>query len=241
MSQKAELSNHPLPEALTGRVISYLNVFRMVLSIGLLAALFAGFVTAPQLEEKIAVAGAVLISYSFMAIYLTIQARRRTAQPFFLAKISLFTDVFFLSILLSMFGGLESGIAVLLIFTSASAAILLPLRLALLFASLVVLVFIGESSAGMFFQGETPVELVQAGLYGATTFTITIVVNVYSYVLRIYTHLCSKIICITGYQCDSVRCKIRIIGVGNRAACTNFRKNIGCSQINCEIIDNIVM
>jgi two-component system sensor histidine kinase PilS (NtrC family) len=184
MSQKAELSNHPLPEALTGRVVAYLNVFRMVISIGLLFALFAGFVTTPLLEDKIAVAGAILVAYSFMAIYLTIQARRRSARPFFLAKISLFTDVFFLSILLFMFGGLESVIAVLLIFTSASAAILLPLRLALLFASLVVLVLIGESSAAIFFQGETPVKLIQAGLYGTTTFTITIVVNLLSHWLK---------------------------------------------------------
>ncbi len=184
MNQKAELSNHPLPEALTSRVIAYLNIFRLVISIGLLAALFAGFVSTPQLEDKSPIAIAILIAYSLIAIYLTIQARRRTARPFFLAKISLFTDVFFLSILLSLFGGLESGIAILLIFTSASAAILLPLRIALLFASLVVLVFIGESSAGVFFHGETPVELVQAGLYGAMTFTITIVVNLLSHWLK---------------------------------------------------------
>jgi len=192
MSQKAELSNHPLPEALTGRVVSYLNVFRMVISIGLLLALFAGLVTTPQLEENSAVAGTILISYSFMAIYLAIQAHRRTARPFFFARISLFTDVFFLSILLSMFGGLESGIAVLLIFASASAAILLPLRMALFFASLVVLVFIGESSVGIFFHGETPVELVQAGLYGATTFTITIVVNLLSHWLKDFRLFAAK-------------------------------------------------
>ena len=192
MSQKAELSNHPLPEALTGRVVSYLNVFRMVISIGLLLALFAGLVTTPQLEDNSAVAGTILISYSFMAIYLAIQAHRRTARPFFFARISLFTDVFFLSILLSMFGGLESGIAVLLIFASASAAILLPLRMALFFTSLVVLVFIGESSVGIFFHGETPVELVKAGLYGATTFTITIVVNLLSHWLKDFRLFAAK-------------------------------------------------
>ena len=82
MSQKAELSKHPLPEALTGRVVSYLNAFRLVISLGLLFALFAGFVTAPQVLDKTAIAGTTLIAYSIMAIFLAYEARRRTARPF---------------------------------------------------------------------------------------------------------------------------------------------------------------
>ena len=82
--------------------------------------------------------------------------------------VTLFTDLLFLSVLLFIFGRLESGIAVLLIFASASAAMLLPMRIALFYASLVVLAFIGEALVSWLLQGEQITELIQAGLYGAT-------------------------------------------------------------------------
>jgi two-component system sensor histidine kinase PilS (NtrC family) len=136
--------------------------------------------------DKGGITGTVLISYFIMAVFLAIEARRRSARPFFLAQVSLFTDILFLSILLFIFGGLESGMAILLIFASASAAILLPLRIALFLASLVVLAFIGEALAGMLLRDEARSELIQAGLYGTTTFIICIIVNLLSYLLRDY-------------------------------------------------------
>ena len=155
MSPKAGLSKYPLPEALTYRVVSYLNAFRLLISLALMYALFAGLVEIPNALNNKSIAGTVMISYFVMAAVITTEARRRTSHIFFLAQISLFTDILFLSILLFIFGGLESGIAILLIFASASAAILLPLRTALFFASLVVLTFIGESLTGMLLRDET--------------------------------------------------------------------------------------
>jgi two-component system sensor histidine kinase PilS (NtrC family) len=133
-----------------------------------------------------AIAGTVLISYFVLAIYLAVEARRREAQHFFLAQISIFTDILFLSVLLFMFGGLDSGLAVLLIFASASGAILLPLRLSLFFAALVVLAFIGDSLTGFLLRDESQRVLIQAGFYGITTFIIAILVNLLSYWLRDY-------------------------------------------------------
>ena len=184
MNQTADLPNHPLPEELSLRVISYLNVFRLLISLGLLFALYAGFVSTPDDESRAVFAYAALISYSGMSVLLTIQTHRRKGKSFFLAFVTLFTDVFFLSILLAIFGGLESGIAILLIFTSASAAVLLPLRFALMFASLVVLVFIGESLAGLLIWDQTPTKMVQAGLYGTTTFIVTVLVNLLAHRLK---------------------------------------------------------
>jgi len=186
MSRKTNFSNYPLPEALTRRVITYLNVFRLLISLSLMFAFFTGILITPLIMDEGAIAGTILISYFIMAVLLATEARRHAARPFFLAQVSLFTDILFLSILLFIFGGLESGMPILLIFASASAAILLPLRIALFLASLVVLAFIGESLAGMLLRNETQTELLQAGLYGTTTFVITVLVNLLSYWLRDY-------------------------------------------------------
>jgi two-component system sensor histidine kinase PilS (NtrC family) len=186
MSQTADFTNYPLPEALTRRVVTYLNVFRLFISFALTVAFFTGLLVKAYFLDSGAIAGTMLISYFVMAIYLAIEARRLSAQPFILAQISLFTDILFLSTLLFLFGGLESGLAVLLIFASAAAATLLPLRIALFLASLVVLALIGESVAGMLLRAETYAGLVQAGLYGVTTFIITLLVNLLSFWLRDY-------------------------------------------------------
>jgi two-component system sensor histidine kinase PilS (NtrC family) len=186
MSQTADFTNYPLPEALTRRVVTYLNVFRLFISFALTVAFFTGLLVKAYYLDSGAIAGTMLISYFVMAIYLAIEARRRSAQHFILAQISLFTDILFLSTLLFLFGGLESGLAVLLIFASAAAATLLPLRMALFLASLVVLALIGESVAGVLLRAETFTGLVQAGLYGVTTFIITLLVNLLSFWLRDY-------------------------------------------------------
>jgi two-component system sensor histidine kinase PilS (NtrC family) len=184
MNQSADFPKHPLPEKLTLRVISYLNAFRVLISLGLLLALFAGFITTPVGENRVEFAYTALISYAIISMILAIQTRRQNARTFLLALITLFTDVFFLSILLALFGGLESGIAILLIFTSASAALILPLRFALMIASLIVLVFIGESLVGLLIWGRTATEMVQAGLYGTTTFIVTILANMLAHWLK---------------------------------------------------------
>jgi two-component system sensor histidine kinase PilS (NtrC family) len=192
ISQVANFSDYPLPEDLTSRVVTYLNLFRLFISFALIVAFFSGILIRTYFLDNAAIAGTFLISYFVMAIYLAIEARRRTAQHFFLAQVSLFTDILFLSVLLFTFGGLNSGLAVLLMFASASAAILLPLRIALFLASLVVLALIGESMTGLLLYRGATTELLQAGLYGITTFIITILVNLLSYWLRDYRILAEK-------------------------------------------------
>jgi len=186
MSQTADFSNYPLPAALTRRVVTYLHAFRIFISFALMIAFFTGFLVNPYYLDSNATIGTVLISYFVMSVYLAIEAKRPAAQHFFLAQISIFTDILFLSVLLYMFGGVDSGLAVLLIFASASAAILLPLRMALFFASLVVLAFIGDSVTGVMLRDETPTILLQAGFYGITTFIIAALVNLLSFWLRDY-------------------------------------------------------
>ena len=70
----------------------------------------------------------------------------RAAQ---LALASLLFDVVMVSLLLMTFGGLDSGLGVLLLFISAAAAILLPLREALFIASLATIGIVGEAAAAL--------------------------------------------------------------------------------------------
>ncbi len=186
MSQTADFTRYPLPQALTRRVLTYLNVFRLFISFTLSVAYFTGLLIKPYFLDNGFIAGTLLVSYFVLAVYLALESKRDYAQHFFLAQISLFIDILFLSLLLFMFGGTDNGLSVLLIFASASAAILLPLRMALFLASLVVLAIIGESMIGVLLRGEAPSDLMRAGLYGTTTFIISILVNMLSFWIRDY-------------------------------------------------------
>src|SRR5210317_1400582 len=112
MSQTAGDRNYPLPEALTRRVLTYLNLFRIFISFLLAIAFFTGLFIKAYFLDNSAIAATVLIAYFVIAIYLALEARRRTAQHYFLAQISLFVDILFLSVLLFMFDGPDSGLAV---------------------------------------------------------------------------------------------------------------------------------
>jgi two-component system sensor histidine kinase PilS (NtrC family) len=92
----------------------------------------------------------------------------------------------FLALLLFIFGGLESGLGVLLIFFSAIAAILLPLRTALFLASLATLAVIGESVFGGLLRSGTAENLIRSGLYGLTIFLTAILAHILAYWVRDY-------------------------------------------------------
>ena len=186
MTAKVDLSDYPLPEALTRRVIVYLNIFRLFVSLALLSTFFAGGLAPSGASDKDAIAGAVLISYFIMAIFIAAESSIGRTKPNRIAQISLFNDAGFLSVLLFIFGGIESGIAILMMFTSASAAILLPIRIALLLTSLVVLSFIGQALWGLLVGDVEQTVLIKAGFYGITTFIITALVHILSFWLKDY-------------------------------------------------------
>ena len=186
MSPAASPSNFPLPVALTHRVLSYLSVFRFLISLILIYAALPDLVFTQLVLDRNTIGGAILLSYFFMAVFMLIDTRLRSTRPHATAVATLFIDVLFLSIFLFIFGRMGSSLAILLIFTSASAAILLPMRLALFIASLVVFAFIGAALMNWLTQGDTTRTVVQGGIYGLTTFTGTILVNLLTRWLKDY-------------------------------------------------------
>jgi two-component system sensor histidine kinase PilS (NtrC family) len=116
------------------------------------------------------------ISYVVLAIVfalLSFYVRRRFLLQVVL-QISI--DIAIISVLYVTAGGARSGLVILYLFPLAGAAILAPLTLSLLSASLVALFLLAETLY-QFLTGDRSLPLTQAGLYGAVFFAIVLVVS----------------------------------------------------------------
>ena len=186
MSQLQDFAAYPLPASLTKRVVSYLSFFRLFISVVLTFAFFMDALVQAQNVNNPTLAASSLIAYIVLAVYLFVETRYKATNIFYLAQISLFVDILFLALLLFIFGGLESGLGLLLVFVCATAAILLPLRTALFLASLATLAVIGESVLGGLLRSGAAENLVRSGIYGLTNFLAAILAHVLAYWARDY-------------------------------------------------------
>lgn len=151
------------------RALHYLNGFRMVLAPVLVILSFSPLADGLVPAYKTFLAQAAALTYLGAAIaFLAIHLKRSTAAQD-LAKFSLATDLIILSVILHCFGGIESGLVILLLFTVGIAGLLLTLRTALLFASIVTIGLLIDAS--MAARGlPTGSMAVQAALYGIAAF-----------------------------------------------------------------------
>ncbi len=151
------------------RALHYLNGFRMVLAPVLVILSFSPLADALAPAYKTFLAQAAGLTYLGAAIaFVAIHLKRSTpAQD--LASFSLATDLIILSVILHCFGGIESGLIILLLFTVGIAGLLLSLRTALLFASIVTIGLLIDASMAV--RGlPTGSMAVQAALYGIAAF-----------------------------------------------------------------------
>ena len=176
MGKSTITGTFPLSEALTRRVLHYLNVYRMIISVLLGIGYFSGAIGTSVAAEHPGFAGAVLTAYLAFAAFNLFSAIRPSRNIYRLAVLSMTTDVLFLSLLLISFGGLQNGLGVLMIFTCGLAAILLPIRTALFLAAIASIAIIAETVIRAL-----PVEgmeaVLRAGLYGATAVLVTLVAH----------------------------------------------------------------
>ncbi|MDH3788886.1 MAG: hypothetical protein OES53_10020, partial [Xanthomonadales bacterium] len=110
---------------LTRRIVNYLSVYRLVIAALLVTAQFGGLVSAEPTPGYNIAGNAIVVTYLLFAVYFLFSGRRSDPDFYRLATHSLFADVFFLSLLVIVFGGVNGGIGILLVFTSAAAAVLL--------------------------------------------------------------------------------------------------------------------
>jgi two-component system sensor histidine kinase PilS (NtrC family) len=181
MANPVEYTAWPLPEPLTRKVVGYLNIYRMVIAALLGVSHFGGLGQAVSGPTGQAVASAVLLAYLLFAAFHLFSARRKLANFFRLASYSLFTDVIFLSVLVIAYAGVGGGLGILLVFTSGAAAVLLPLRKALLIASIASLSMVGTATWRFAMSGGTADSLIQAALFGITAMVAAVLANRLAY------------------------------------------------------------
>ena len=186
MKKAVEYTGWPLPEALTLKVVKYLNLYRIVIAVLLSVAHFAAISDTVMPHANPLAAGAILVAYVVLAVMLILFAASDRANIYQIANVSLIGDVVFLSLLVVAYGGIVGGIGILLVFTSGAAAILLPLRTALFIASMASLSMIGTSLWDFFVHDGNAQTLIQAGLFGVTAMIAAVLANQVAYWARDY-------------------------------------------------------
>ena len=149
--------------------MAYMTVFRLALATVIVLVTFGNFGQTLEPDYKVFLARATSLTYIMAAIAFTWFQWRPGFTPQELARFSLMTDIVILLLVLHCFGGLGSGLAILLIFTVGIAGLLLPLQVALFFAALIstgVVVEAWLASGGAFDDGQ----VLQAGIYGIASF-----------------------------------------------------------------------
>lgn len=181
-----DFAAYPLTASLSKRVLTYLSFFRLFISVALAFAYFSDALVQAQNINNPTLAGTTLIAYIALAVFLFVDTKYKRTNIFLLAHSSLFVDTLFLAILLFIFGGLDSGLGVLLVFVCATAAILLPLRTALFLASMSSLAIIGESVLGGLLRSGEVESLIRSGLYGLTNFLTAVLAHLLAFWARDY-------------------------------------------------------
>ena len=113
MSNSVEYTAWPLPEKLTRKVVSYLDIYRLIITLILGAAHFATLPAIPELGSSASVASIVLVLYFLAAIFYLVKGRDNQTDFYQLAQVSLFTDVVFLGLLVIFLSGIEGGLGIL--------------------------------------------------------------------------------------------------------------------------------
>ncbi|NNE06154.1 MAG: hypothetical protein HKN15_10575 [Xanthomonadales bacterium] len=177
---------YPLTAALTARIVKYLIIFRLIISSSLIFAFNFGSLVQGDLLSGPTLAGTALGSYLVLAAYFVYEARKPETDFYLLARITLAVDIGFLGLMFIIFGGLGSGLALLLVFITACAAILLPLRVALFLASMAALAIICEAIFGGVFRSGQPDNLIRSGLYCLTILITAVLAHLLAYSVRDY-------------------------------------------------------
>jgi len=182
----------PLPEPLTRKIVGYLNLYRMAITLLLGTAHFSGLTQSAAGTSSQAFASAILLCYLLFAAFHLFSALRRGANSYRLATYSLLTDVAFLSLLVVAYAGVANGIGILLVFTSGVAAVLLPLRMALFLASIASVCMIGTSLWRFATADASADSIIQAGLFGITAMGSAVIANRLAYWARDFRLIAEK-------------------------------------------------
>ncbi len=160
------LSSPAIDEGLIARSLPYLNGFRLFIAVGMAALAIGPFIDSVPQGYRVFLAQAAALTYVGAAVIFIFFQLRRQIQPSELASFSLATDLILVGILLHCFGTLESGLALLLLFSVGISALLLPIRVPLLFASLITIGLLVDTAVA------TGGDLAEASFFVAASYGI---------------------------------------------------------------------
>jgi two-component system sensor histidine kinase PilS (NtrC family) len=151
------------------RALYYLSGFRLILAPILVGLAFSRFGLDLTPAYKTFLLQASALTYLGAAIVFGIVLWRQSSPADELASFSLATDLIIIGLILHCFGGIESGLVILILFYIGISGLLLPLRSALLFASLVAIGLVVDALVAPQ-QISVAAKAAQAGLYGIAAF-----------------------------------------------------------------------
>jgi two-component system, NtrC family, sensor histidine kinase PilS len=156
------------------RVLSLLNVFRLLLPMLLLLVFFFNAPSDSVGSSQPGLFLSVAVGYFAFALVCIQTLQSRTPSAEWQAILQLLVDAITLSVLIHASGGASSGLATLLVLPTGAAATILPRRYALLGTSFVALTLLVETTIS-FLQGESfRSDFLISGLTGASLFAITL-------------------------------------------------------------------
>ncbi len=160
------------PAALRWYELRLFNLYRILVAL-VFGVLLLTSATARyfSLSGSIYGAGQVgVILYALLAVAVFVASESRRSSVTVLALVGVGCDLVMGSLLLFVFGGLSSGVGVLLLITVSMSALLLPGRLALLTAAVATFALLSESFYALTVEGTSERNLAQAALLGTAFF-----------------------------------------------------------------------
>ncbi len=160
-------------ETLIRRALFYLNGFRLIVAPVLVVVVFSPLAQTLDPGYATFLAQASALTYAGAALVFLLPQVRQHNSASELASFSLATDVVLVGSILHCFGGLESGLVILLLFYIGISGLLLRIRTALLFASIVSIGLIADTLLITEGQLEGSASA-QVALFGVASFLVAL-------------------------------------------------------------------
>jgi two-component system sensor histidine kinase PilS (NtrC family) len=163
--------NQSAQDALTWKPLRLLSFYRVILA-GLLAVLFFALSDSTTLGlHNPVVYKLAAIGYLLFGVLAGFGARLRRPAYELQTVAQILVDIIAITLLMYASGGPASGLGMLLIISVATGSILLPGRMAFLFAAIATIAIIGEQTySSVILEASRPAGYTQAGLLGLALF-----------------------------------------------------------------------
>lgn len=168
----SEFQSHtpPAADAQTWRALSYFNLHRVFI-----ATLFTALMVGPVLRDLFEPrdpALATTVAMAYLALTAASVVLRQIKNVDFLLQVcfALCVDITMITLLMHTLGGITSGVGILMVITIGGGALLLPGRLAILFAALASLAVLTQHVYTVLYLAPAETNATQSGMLGIAYF-----------------------------------------------------------------------